>query len=49
MMQLLSKNDDSSLTSSLRRKNLKIDKFGDFSCNINYNSRIYVSRDVVPL
>ena len=27
------------MTSSLRIKILKIDKFGDFSCDIDYNSR----------
>ena len=35
------------MTSSLRIKILKIDKFGDFSCDIDYNSRISVFRDVI--
>ena len=33
------------MTSSLRIKNFKIDKFGDFSSNIDYNSRTDISRD----
>ena len=32
------------MTSSLRIKILKIDKFGDFSCDIDYNSRTDVFR-----
>ena len=49
MMQLSSKNDDSSLCheSSLLIKILKIDKFGDFSCDIDYNSSTDVFRDVI--
>ena len=49
MTQLLSKNDDSSLCyeSSLRIKFLKIDKFGVFSCDIDYLSRTDVFRDVI--
>ena len=51
MMQLSSKNDDSSLCyeSSLLIKILKIDKFGDFSCDIDYSSRTDVFRDVISL
>ena len=51
MMQLSSKNDDSSLCyeSSLLIKNLKIDKFGYFSCDLDYNSRTDVFRDVISL
>ena len=36
-------------TSSLRIEYLKIDKFGDFSCDTEYNSRADVFRDVVSL
>ena len=35
------------MTSSLRIKILKIDKFGDFYCDIDYNSRTDVFRDVI--
>ena len=35
------------MTSSLRIKILKIDKFGDFSCDIDYNSGTDVFRDVI--
>ena len=35
------------MTSSLHIKNFKIDKFGDFSCYIYYNSRTDVFRDVI--
>ena len=34
------------MTSSLRIKILKIDKFGDFSCDIDYNSGTDVFKDV---
>ena len=34
------------MTSSLRIKILKIDKFGDFSWDIDYNSRTDIFRDV---
>ena len=37
------------MTSSLRIKILKIDKFGDFSCDIDYDSRTDVFRDVLSL
>ena len=51
MMQLSSKNDDSSLCYDviITHQNFKIDKFGDFSCDIDYNSRTYVFRDVISL
>ena len=35
------------MTSSLRIKILKIDKFGDFSYDIDYNSKTDVFRDVI--
>ena len=35
------------VTSSLLIKNFKIDKFGNFSCDIDYNSRTGVFRDVI--
>ena len=35
------------MTLSLLIKILKIDKFGDFSCNIKYNSRTDKFRDVI--
>ena len=41
-MILSSKNDDSSLCYDViitHQKFLKIDKFGDFSCDIDYNNR----------
>ena len=37
------------MTSSLRIKIFKFDKFGDFSSDIDYNSRTDVFRDVVFL
>ena len=37
------------MTSSLRIKILKIDKFGDCWCDVDYNSRTYVFRDVISL
>ena len=37
------------MTLSLRIKILKIDKFGDFSSDIDYNSKIDVFRDVISL
>ena len=37
------------MTSSLLIKILKIDKFGDFSCDIDYNSCPDVFRDVISL
>ena len=35
------------ITSSIRIKILQIDKFGDFSCDIDYNCRTDVFRDVI--
>ena len=51
MMQLSSKNDDSSLCYDviITHQNFKIDKFGDFSCDIDYNSRTDVYRDAISL
>ena len=51
MMQLSSKNEThhSVMTSSLRNKILKINKLCDFSCDIDYNSRTDVFRDVISL
>ena len=37
------------MTSSLLIKILKIDKFDDFSCDLDYNSRTDVFRDVISL
>ena len=37
------------MTSSLHIKNFKIDQFGDFSCDIDYNSRTGVFSDVISL
>ena len=37
------------MMSSLRIKILKIDKFGDFSCDIDSNSRTDVFRDVISV
>ena len=37
------------MTSSLHTNILKIDKFGDFSCDIDYNSRADVFSDVIPV
>ena len=50
-MQLSSKNDDSSLCYNviITHQNFKIDKFGNFSCDIDYNSRTDVFRDVIYL
>ena len=51
MMQLSSKNDDSSLCYDviITHQNFKFYKFGDFSCDIDYNSRTDVFRDVISL
>ena len=51
MMQLSSKNDDSSLCYdvTITLQNFKIDKFGDFSCDIDYNIRTGVFRGVISL
>ena len=37
------------MTSSLLIKILKIDNFGDFSCDIDYNSSTGVFKDVISL
>ena len=37
------------MTSSLRIKNFKIDKFGDFSSDSDFNSRTDILRDVIFL
>ena len=37
------------MTSSLRIKNFKMDKFGDFSSDIDYNSRTDIFRDAISL
>ena len=37
------------MTSSLRIKNFKIDKFGDFSSGIDYKSRTDIFRDAISL
>ena len=37
------------MTSSLRIKNFKIDKFGDFSSDIEYNSKTDIFRDAISL
>ena len=51
MMQLSSKmmTHHFVMTSSLLIKILKIDKYGDFSCDIDYDSRTDVFRDVIYL
>ena len=51
MIQLSSKmmTHHSVMMSSLLIKILKMDKFGDFSCDIDYYSRIDVFRDVISL
>ena len=48
MMQLSSKNDDSSLCYDVI-KILQIDKFGVFSSDIDYNSRTDIFRDAITL
>ena len=37
------------MTSSLRIKIQKIDKFGDFSSDIDFNTKMDIFRDVIPL
>ena len=37
------------MMSSLRIKNFKIDQFGDFSCDIDYNSRTDIFIDAISL
>ena len=50
MIQLSSKNDHSSLCYDViitHQKKLKIDKFGDFSSDIDYNCKTDVFRGVI--
>ena len=51
MMQLSLKNNDSSLCYDvmITHQILKIDNFGDFSCDIDYNRRAGVFRYVISL
>ena len=49
MIQLSSKNDDSLYDVIITHQILKIDKFGDFSCDIDYCSRVDIFRDVISL
>ena len=52
MMQLSSKNDDSSLCYDViitHQKISKIDKFGDFSSDIDFNTKMDIFRDVISL
>ena len=51
MIQLLSKNDYSSLCYDviITHQKFKIDKFGDFSSDIDYNSRTDILRDAISL
>ena len=52
MMQLSSKNDDSSLCYDViitHQKNFKIDKFGDFSSDIDHHSRTDIFRDAISI
>ena len=37
------------MTSSLRIKNFKIDKFGDFSSEIDFNTKMDIFRDAISL
>ena len=37
------------MTSSLRIKILKIDKFGDFSSDIDFNTKMDIFKDVISL
>ena len=37
------------MTSSLRIKNFKIDKFGDFSSEIDFNTKMDIFRDVISI
>ena len=37
------------MTSSLRIKNFKIDKFGDFSSEIDFDTKMDIFRDVISL
>ena len=51
MMQLSSKNDDSSLCYDviITHQNFKIDKFGDFSSFIDFKTKTNIFRDDISL
>ena len=51
MMQLSSKNDDSSLCYDvvITHQNFKIEKFGDFSSAIDFNTKMDIFRDDISL
>ena len=51
MMQLSSKNDDSSLCydAIITHQNLKIDKFDDFSSEIDFKTKMDIFRDDISL
>ena len=51
MMQLSSKNDNSSLCYDviITHQNFKIDKFGDFSSDIDFKTKMYIFRDDISL
>ena len=51
MLQLSSKNDDSSLCYAVitRIKNFKIDKFGDFTCDIDFKTKMDIFREDISL
>ena len=51
MIQLSSKNDESSLCYDviITHQNLKIDKFGDFSSDIDFKTKMDLFRDVISL
>ena len=51
MMQLSSKNDDSSLCYDviITHQNFKIDKFGDFSSDFDFKTKMDIFRDDISL
>ena len=51
MMQLSSKNDDSSLCYDviITHQNFKKDKFGDFMSDIDFNTKMDIFKDVISL
>ena len=51
MIQLSSKNDNSSLCYNviITHQNFIIDKFGDFSSDIDFNTKIDIFKDVISL
>ena len=51
MMQLSSKNDDSSLCYDvfITQQNFKIDNFGDFSSDIDFNTKLDIFRVAITL